>query len=208
MYMTKKNYITILLAAAMIGLSACGNSAAGNGTADNASDSGTAGTNTSSQQEEMIQSGMKMDHSEMDHSGSGEVPAGLKEAQNPRFPVGSQAVIHADHMPGMNGAEATIVGAYDTIVYTVSYTPTTGGARVTDHKWIIHEEIENAQAKVYESGAEVTITADHMQGMKGATATIESAEPTTVYMVNYLSTTDGEKVTNHKWVTESELSAK
>ncbi|MFB5266041.1 YdhK family protein [Paenibacillus enshidis] len=201
MYMNKKSYITILLATAMLGLSACGNSAA-----DNASGSNAA--NTSSQQGETNQSGMKMDHSEMNHSGSGEVPAGLKEAQNPRFPVGSQAVIHADHMPGMNGAKATIVGAYDTIAYTVSYTPTTGGERVTDHKWIIHEEIENAQAEAYEPGAEVTITADHMEGMKGAAATIESAEPTTVYMVDYISTTDGQRVTNHQWVTESELSAK
>ncbi|MFB5678348.1 YdhK family protein [Paenibacillus terreus] len=203
MYLNKKNYITILLAAAMLGLSACGNSAG-----DNASGSNAANTNTSSQQEKTNPSGMKMDHSEMNHSGSGEVPAGLKDAQNPKFPVGSQAVIHADHMPGMNGAEATIVGAYDTIAYTVSYTPTTGWERVTDHKWIIHEEIENAQAKAYEPGAEITITADHMQGMKGATATIESAEPTTVYMVDYVSTTDGQKVTNHQWVTESELSAK
>ncbi|WP_355327262.1 YdhK family protein [Paenibacillus jiagnxiensis] len=201
--MNKKNYITILLAAAMLGLSACGNSAA-----DNASGSSTANTNPSSQQGETNQSGMNMDHSEMDHSGSGEVPAGLKDAQGPKFPVGSQAVIHADHMPGMNGAEATIVGAYDTVAYTISYSPTTGGERVTDHKWIIHEEIENAQTKAYEQGAEVTITADHMQGMKGATATIESAEPTTVYMVDYVSTTDGQKVTNHQWVTESELSAK
>jgi len=30
----------------------------------------------------------------------------------------------------------------------------------------------------------------------------------TVYMVDYTSTTDGEEVKNHKWVTESELSPK
>ena len=50
--------------------------------------------------------------------------------------------------------------------------------------------------------------ADHMKGMDGATAEIDSAEQTTVYMINYTSTTSGEEVTNHKWVTESELSAK
>lgn len=32
-------------------------------------------------------------------------------------------------MKGMNGAEATIVGAYDTTAYTVSYTPKTGGKK-------------------------------------------------------------------------------
>ncbi|MEH7471494.1 YdhK family protein, partial [Priestia megaterium] len=44
--------------------------------------------------------------------------------------------------------------------------------------------------------------------MKGAKATIDSAEKTTVYRVDYKPTTGGEKVKNHKWVTESELSTK
>ncbi len=47
-----------------------------------------------------------------------------------------------------------------------------------------------------------------MKGMKGAKATIDSAEKTTVYMVDYTPTTGGKKVKNHKWVTESALSAK
>jgi len=42
----------------------------------------------------------------------------------------------------------------------------------------------------------------------GAAGTIDSAEKTTVYMIDYTPTTGGEKVTNHQWVTESELSAK
>lgn len=144
-------------------------------------------------------------HAEMNHSGSGEVPEGLKEAENPTYPVGSQAIIHADHMPGMNGAKATIVGAYDTTVYTVSYT-TPKGEKVENHKWVIHEEIEEAGDEPFKPGDQVTLNADHMEGMDGATATIDSAEKTTVYMVDYIST-DGEKVTNHKWVTESELKA-
>ncbi|MFY3790260.1 YdhK family protein [Ureibacillus sp. MALMAid1270] len=147
-----------------------------------------------------------MDHSNMNHSGSGEVPEGLKEAENPTFPVGSIAIIQSDHMPGMKGADATIVGAYDTTVYTVSYTPTTGGEPVTNHKWVIHEELEGADEAPLEPGKEVTINANHMEGMQGATATIDSAEETTVYMIDFTSTT-GEQVTNHKWVTESELSA-
>lgn len=47
-----------------------------------------------------------------------------------------------------------------------------------------------------------------MPGMKGATAKIESAEHTTVYMVDFTPTTGGEPVKNHKWLTESELSTK
>ena len=47
-----------------------------------------------------------------------------------------------DHMQGMNGAEATIVGSYSTTVYAVTYTPTTGGGKVSNHKWVIHEELK------------------------------------------------------------------
>ncbi len=145
-------------------------------------------------------------HESMDHSSSGEVPDDLKKADNPTYEVGSQAIIKTDHMKGMKGAEATIVGAYDTTAYVISYTPTTGGERVEDHKWVIHEEIEGAGEKPFEPGAEVTIDASHMKGMDGATAEIESAKQTTVYMIDYTPTTGGEEVKNHKWVTGSELS--
>ena len=147
----------------------------------------------------------EMEH--MHHSSSGELPEGLKEAVNPTFEVGSKAIMHTDHMEGMNGAEATVVGAFDTTVYAISYTPTTGGDRVENHKWIIHEEIKDASNEPCQAGEEVAVEADHMEGMKGAEATIDSAEQTTVYMVDYTSTND-EQVENHKWVTESELSAK
>ncbi|MBO1914710.1 DUF1541 domain-containing protein, partial [Microvirga sp. 3-52] len=103
------------------------------------------------------------------------------------------------------GAVATIVGAYDTTAYAISYTPVTGGERVENHKWVIQEEIKDADDKILEQGTEVTIEADHMKGMEGATAEIDSDEKTTVYMIDYTPTTGGEKVTNHKWVTESEL---
>lgn len=46
-----------------------------------------------------------------------------------------------------------------------------------------------------------------MKGMEGAVAEIDSAEKTTMYMIDYTPTTGGEEVTNHKWITESELSA-
>lgn len=143
-------------------------------------------------------------HAGMDHSSSGEIPEGMKTAVNPKFAIGSKAVITEAHMDGMNGAESTIVEAFDTTVYAVSYTPTTGGERVTNHKWIVHEEIQNADSTPYEPGAEVVLQADHMEGMEGATAIIDSAEQTTVYMVDF-TTTDGEQVKNHQWVTESEL---
>ncbi|SFX81000.1 Protein of unknown function [Thermoactinomyces sp. DSM 45891] len=145
---------------------------------------------------------------EMDHSSSDKVPKGLKKAENPTYKVGSQVIINADHMKGMKGATATIVGAYNTIVYVVTYTPTTGGQQEKHHKWVIQEEIKNAGNKPLKPGIEVILEADHKKGMKGATAIIESGEKTTVYMIDFTPTTGGERVKNHKWVTESELSAK
>ncbi|WP_396128642.1 YdhK family protein [Exiguobacterium mexicanum] len=160
-------------------------------------------TNMNDQMEETMDGN---DHSGMDMSGSGNVPEGLKSAENPTFAVGDTAVITEAHMPGMEGAEATIVGAYDTVAYSISYDPMHGGERVKDHKWIIHEEIEGAQDDPYEVGDEVEVNAEHMSGMGGTTATIDSVEETTVYMVDF-TLESGEEVTNHKWVTEKELSA-
>ncbi|ETT40484.1 MULTISPECIES: YdhK family protein [Paenibacillus] len=148
----------------------------------------------------------EMDHGNMEHTGSGEVPKGLKEAKNPTYGIGTQAIIESDHMAGMKGATAKIVGAYDTTVYTISYTPTNGGEVVKNHKWVIHEELQNAGEAPLKPGTEVVVNADHMEGMKGATAEIDSAEKTTVYMVDFTPTTGGEEVKNHQWVTESELS--
>lgn len=149
---------------------------------------------------------IEMDHSGMNHSSTGEVPESVKVADNPTYEVGSQAILKTDHMEGMKGAEATIVGAYDTIAYIISYTPKSGGERVENHKWVIQEELKDAGDKILEPGTKVTIEADHMAGMEGAAADIDSAELTTVYMVDYTPTSGGEIVKNHKWVTESELS--
>lgn len=146
------------------------------------------------------------EHMEMNHSSSGDVPEELKVAENPTYPVGSQAVMHTNHMKGMVGAVATIAGAYNTTVYSVSYTPTTGGDRVENHKWVIHEEIENAGDTPFTTGDEVILKADHMKGMDGAKAVIDSAEETTVYMVDFTNTETEKQVKNHKWVIESELS--
>ena len=148
-----------------------------------------------------------MDHGSMNHSTDGSIPEGLKEEEDPTFAVGDTAIITDAHMEGMEGVEAEIVGAFATTVYTVSYTPTTGGDPVEDHKWVIHEELEDAGEAPLEPGTEVTLDADHMEGMDGATATIDSSEDTTVYMVNYTDKVTGDEVTNHKWVTESELTA-
>lgn len=183
----------LLLAVTLLTLSACSE--------DKAEPSSTSNNTPESEQQ------TEMDHSTMNHSSSAEVPATLKKAENPAFPVGSTALIKDGHMEGMKGAEATIVGAYKTTAYIISYNPTSGGERVENHKWIIHEELIDVREAPLSSGTEVKTTATHMEGMKNATVRIEEAVPTTVYMVDYISTTNGETVKNHKWVTEDELTA-
>jgi len=205
--MFKKKILIGIVALLALVLAACG------GNEETAPDNGTDTENDSTENTEMNEESQPEEesdesdhHSGMNHSSSGEVPEDLANEEDQTYPVGSEALITTNHMGGMEGAIATIDGAYDTTVYIVTYTPTTGGEKVEDHKWVIHEEIENAEEETYEPGDEVVLEADHMEGMEGATATIDSAEDTTVYMVSYTDTETGEEVEYHKWVTEEELS--
>jgi len=163
----------------------------------------------SSSESQMMSESEGMDG--MMHDDSGEIPEGLQEAENPTYPVGDTVTIQTDHMAGMEGATGTIVGAFDTVAYEVTYEPTNGDSIVENHKWVLKEEIPEArnQEEPLSEGTEVTLEASHMEGMEGmegATATIDSAEETTVYMLDYQPTDGGEMVKNHKWVTEDELS--
>ncbi|QHA92116.1 YdhK family protein [Bacillus sp. N1-1] len=191
---TKKVILGLGLSLSLI-LAACGNNNEGiNQESGNNQSTSNSSANSESHMEEM------------EHSGSSEVPEGLKRAENPTYPESSKAIIETDHMKGMKGAEATISGAFETTSYVVSYMPTNGGEPVENHKWVIHEELDQPDNAPLAPGTEVTLNASHMKGMEGANATIESANQTTVYMIDYMPTTGGEKVTNHKWVTEDELS--
>ena len=145
----------------------------------------------------------EMDHSMEHPMDGGPAPEGIAEASDPAYPVGTEVQLTADHMEGMDGATATISGAFDTYTYSVNYTPAGGGAPVTDHKWVVQEEIEDAGDERLADGTEVTLLAEHMEGMEGATATIASSTDETVYMVDYAM--DGMEMTNHKWVVESEI---
>ncbi|MEH7223652.1 YdhK family protein [Bacillus sp. JJ1566] len=194
--------LALLLSVFLLVACAANDKASPNENADNQSDT----HENMDKNEEESDSMDGINHSDMNHSGSEEVPEGLVDADNPTYPVGSKVIMHANHMPGMNGAEATVTGAFNTTVYSDTYTPTTGGEPVKNHKWVVHEEIENAGVEPYKPGDEVVLNADHMEGMKGATATIDTAKQTTVYMVDFTDTKTGEKIKNHKWVTEDELS--
>lgn len=187
-----------LAAAGTLGLAACTPPNEQPSTAGSSSASSSRGAGGASQ------SPAPHDHSAMSHpADGGPAPAGIREAANPAFPVGSRVTLAADHMPGMEGADATVAGAYDTYTYAVSYTPTDGGAPVVDHKWVVQEEIEGSGSERLADGTEVVLTADHMPGMRGATATVVSSTDQPVYMVDYEA--GGMTMTNHKWVVEDEI---
>lgn len=190
MKIKRRSLISLLTVFALLALSAC-------------SDKTELGEKNDNDNEQNT----KMDHSTMDYSSSGEVPAALKTAVNPKFPAGSTAIITDGHMEGMEGAKATIVGAYDTTAYIVSYEPVTGGERVENHEWVIHEELIDSDLAPLAPGTEVKTNVSHMKGMENATVRIDKAVQTTVYMIDYTANTNGESVKNHKWVTEDELKA-
>jgi hypothetical protein len=133
----------------------------------------------------------------------GPAPEGIEPATKPTYPVGTNVVLTVDHMPGMKGAGAVVSGAFATTTYSVSYTPTTGGEPVVDHRWVVHEELDNAGEAPLADGTEVVLNAEHMAGMSGAKATIDSSTTETVYMVDVNA--DGMTMTHHKWVVESEM---
>lgn len=187
--MKKQLFVTTLALTAVLGLGACG------------TDSDSSGSH------DMHDADKSSSHDGMMHSSDGKVPEGIKQAENPKFEDNSKVILASDHMQGMDGAKGTVVDSFDTTVYAVSYTPTTGGKKVTNHKWVIQEELNPVPASTLSKGDDVTLAADHMKGMDGAEATIDSAEQTTVYMVDFKPTTGGKTVKNHKWVTEDELQA-
>lgn len=67
------------------------------------------------------------------------------------------------------------------------------------------EGIMPAENPEFLVGTEVTLTADHMKGMEGVTATISGAFATSTYSVSFTPTDGGEPVTDHKWVVHEEF---
>ena len=198
-FLSRKFTVAVGAAAlALAGAAACSNSESASGPADD-----TAAVTASSESTDHDH-GEDAGHAGHDHpADGGPAPAGIAEAANPKYPVGTEVTLTADHMPGMDGANATISGAYDTIAYAIDYTPTTGGAPVLDHKWVVQEELQDAGTQRLADGTVKQVLADHMQGMEGAEATIASSTDETVYMVD-IDDPDMQ-MKRHKWVVESEI---
>lgn len=199
-----KRSITLaaLVLTSTLALTACSDATDNTDDADTTSTTtATAETNETHQEDTTTadDGGHDMEHPE----DGGPPPEGITEATDPTYPVGSEVMLTADHMPGMDGAQATISGAFDTTTYSVSYTPTDGGEPVTDHRWVVHEELVDPGEAPLPGGTKVVLNAEHMPGMQGATATIDYSTQETVYMVDI--DTGEMTMINHKWVTESEI---
>lgn len=129
-----------------------------------------------------------------------------KAADKPTFAIGSQVIINSAHTKGMKDAKATVVGAFDTVAYSVSYISTAGNQQVTDYKWLVNEELVDENDVAFAVGDKVVTSAAHDPGMKNAEVTIETVRPTTVYVVDYVDTENSKKINNYRWLIEDELS--
>ncbi|KRK09862.1 hypothetical protein FD11_GL000432 [Ligilactobacillus pobuzihii E100301 = KCTC 13174] len=143
----------------------------------------------------------------MHHGSNSQKDSSLKKAKDPKYKAGSKVKLSADHMKGMKNANATIVNAYDSKLYAVDYKPSSDKKVVKDHKWVTNDEIEGNRRE-YGKGDKVTLTADHMPGIKNSSATIVEIKDGPAYMVNYQPTNGDKQVKNHKWVAEDELKAR
>src|SRR5699024_10965560 len=144
-----------------------------------------------------------MDEMMMEHNRNEAEPIDMSDAKDPKFPVGSQALITSDRMEMMENTVATIKGAYDTTLYQVTFTPEGMDEPMKDDKWIVTEEIEE---KEFEDGDEVTLLADHMTGMENQKAIITGSQAGPAYMVDFKPNDGSEAFVNHKWLAEDELS--
>ena len=145
-------------------------------------------------------------HEGMDHSVMSPTDRFIP-AEAPRYPVGTQALLQADHMPGMQSAVAVVSGAFDTVLYAITYTRSDTGEVVKDHRWVIREEIQGFGEVPFQEGEFVTLLPGHISGMggEGVLAEITLAVPGVAYMVDFTPLDGMEPVLNHQWVSEEEL---
>src|SRR5699024_11116151 len=126
----------------------------------NGGDQDQATPSSTSQNEGHGSSGSSSDSGGMEQpTDGGPAPEAIEKAASPKYPAGPEVTRTAEHMEGMDGANATNAGAFDTYTYAVNFTPTTGGNPVKDHKWVVQEEIKDAGDQRLADGTEVTLEA-------------------------------------------------
>ncbi|MDF7626439.1 YdhK family protein [Lactobacillaceae bacterium L1_55_11] len=168
---------------------------------------GSMGSTNSDKMSMSMSSGHDMSSGSMSMNMDMQLPTNLPDAQDPKYKVGDKITLKAKHMDGMYNSKGTIAGAYDTKLYAVDFTPTTGGSEVKDHKWLTKIDFKNRKDS-YKVGDEVTLDSDHMSGMKGAKAKIVQVVNGPAYAVNYQPTTGGSEVKNHLYLDQDEIEAR
>lgn len=68
------------------------------------------------------------------------------------------------------------------------------------------EDASDAPKKVIKEGSSVEVLVNHMDGMKGGTATVKSYSIPA--MLSDITMKDGMKMQNHKWLTNDEVKLK
>ncbi|USS89245.1 YdhK family protein [Fructilactobacillus cliffordii] len=145
------------------------------------------------------------DNMKMEMNHDAQLPTDLKKAKHPKYKVGEKVTITADHMMGMKGAKATVAGVYDSPLYVVDFKDSKTNKEVKNHKYVVKSELKAEKGKKLCKGTKVTINADHMEGMKNAKGKIVKVCSGPAYAVNFTPTNGGQKYTNHKWLSQSEL---
>jgi hypothetical protein len=70
----------------------------------------------------------------------------------------------------------------------------------------IDYDADSAKSKVIKEGSSVEVLVNHMDGMKGGTATVKSYSIPA--MLSDITMKDGMKMPNHKWLTNDEVKLK
>ena len=141
------------------------------------------------------------------YSTFGYITAGSRVAENPTFPVGTQALVSHEHFPGAAGSTVTVTGAFDEIAYAVSFQPGAPGFPFEyAHRWIMHTELWGWEdVEIFEPGTVVMLYTDHFPGSRYQIGIIEYYEIGTTYQLDMI-TRYGLPVWDHQWFTESEMS--
>ncbi|PWG00346.1 YdhK family protein [Levilactobacillus bambusae] len=161
----------------------------------------------------MNMNGMNMGASDPNYNPNDQVSLdGLKPAQEPCYKKGDQVTLLVDHVMAhmimkMKGAPATIVAGYNTRAYAVDFYTTNDHTYVKDHKWVIQREIKGQtdDSAPLANGTEITMEANHMAGMKGATGTIVSSQAGNVYIVDVPPYDGQPAMNNHRWFLQDEM---
>ncbi len=129
-----------LTLAAALALTACGD--ADTGGEDSPATVSASAETTASPSASNAHQGMG-DSGHQHNPDGGPAPGGIVDASDPTYPVGTKVVLTANHMAGMEGAEATIESSTEETVYMVDVEA--NGMKMTNHKWVVESEVQPAE---------------------------------------------------------------